>query len=173
MLTASTKAINAPVIDVVLVPPSAWITSQSIHMVFSPNAFKSTTERSALPISLCISIVLPSILSLAISLGFLTWVDLGNILYSAVIHPSPEPFKNGGTLSSIDAVHITLVSPTSINTDPSANLVYFLVILTGLICSFFLPSILMQSPSRIILLLLIYKCIIIMQHFVNIFILFI
>ena len=66
------------------------------------------------------------------------------MLYSAVIHPSPEPFKKGGTFSSIEAVHNTLVSPTSINTEPSAYLVKFLVILTGLICSFFLPLLLIQ-----------------------------
>ena len=74
------------------------------------------------------------------SLIFLTWVDLGSILYSQVIHPSPFPLRKDGTLSSIDAVHITLVSPVSISTEPSAYFVKFLVILTFLLSSFFLPS---------------------------------
>ena len=57
--SASTMATNAPVIAAVRVPPSAWITSQSIHRVLSPMADKSTTERSALPIRRWISIVRP------------------------------------------------------------------------------------------------------------------
>src|SRR5690349_12694794 len=40
--------------------------------------------------------------------------------YSAVTHPLPVPRRNGGTRSSVEAVQITLVLPTSINTDPSA-----------------------------------------------------
>ncbi len=36
--TASARATYAPVIDAVRVPPSAWRTSQSSWMVFSPSA---------------------------------------------------------------------------------------------------------------------------------------
>ena len=42
--------------------------------------------------------------------------------YSAVIQPLPLLRKNGGTRSSSFAVQMTLVSPISINTEPSAVL---------------------------------------------------
>jgi hypothetical protein len=42
-----------------LVPPSAWITSQSIQIVRSPIADIFATDLIERPISLCISIVLP------------------------------------------------------------------------------------------------------------------
>ena len=42
--------------------------------------------------------------------------------YSAVIQPLPLLRRNGGTRSSSLAVQITLVSPISINTEPSAVL---------------------------------------------------
>ena len=120
---ASATATNAPVIDAVLVPPSAWITSQSTQIVLSPNLFKSTTDLIALPINLCISCVLPSIFPLDASLIFLCCVALGSIEYSAFIHPVPLFLKKGGTFSSTDAVHITFVSPISIRTEPSAYFV--------------------------------------------------
>jgi hypothetical protein len=47
-------------------------------------------------------------------------VARGSIPYSEVIQPSPWPLRNGGTLSSMLAVQITLVSPTSMSADPSA-----------------------------------------------------
>ena len=56
---ASTSATNAPVIDAVRVPPSAWMTSQSIQIVRSPSDFRSTTERRERPTSRWISIVRP------------------------------------------------------------------------------------------------------------------
>jgi hypothetical protein len=40
--------------------------------------------------------------------------------YSAVTQPSPLPRLCGGTFSSTDAVHSTLVWPNSISTEPSA-----------------------------------------------------
>src|ERR1700733_14067079 len=40
--------------------------------------------------------------------------------YSAVTQPWPLPRRNGGTPSSILAVHSTRVSPNSTSTDPSA-----------------------------------------------------
>jgi len=136
-------ATKAPVIDAVLVPPSACITSQSRRIVLSPSACMSTTDLMLRPISLCISCVLPPILPFADSLGVLTPVDLGSMEYSAVTQPpSDSALRKKGTLSSTVAVHMTLVSPTSISTDPSACLLYSLVILTGLIWPGFLPSIL-------------------------------
>jgi hypothetical protein len=48
---ARPSATNAPVIEAVRVPPSAWITSQSIQMVRSPSRFKSATARRERPIS--------------------------------------------------------------------------------------------------------------------------
>src|SRR5699024_11248789 len=77
---------------------------------------KSTTERSARPISLCISIVLPLTLPFEDSRTFLVFVARGNIEYSAVIHPLPCPRKKCGTLFSILALQITFVPPTSIKT---------------------------------------------------------
>ncbi|CNU11043.1 Uncharacterised protein [Salmonella enterica subsp. enterica serovar Bovismorbificans] len=47
LFSASANATQAPVIDAVRVPPSAWITSQSSVMVNSPSVFRSTAARSA------------------------------------------------------------------------------------------------------------------------------
>jgi len=47
-------------------------------------------------------------------------VERGSMPYSAVIQPLPSPRRNGGTLFSTEAVQITLVSPNSTNTEPSA-----------------------------------------------------
>jgi len=41
--------------------------------------------------------------------------------YSAVIQPLPVPLRNGGTRSSTVAVHMTLVLPMLMSTEPSAN----------------------------------------------------
>ena len=48
---ASPMATNAPVMDAVRVPPSAWMTSQSRKMVRSPSLSMSVTARSERPIS--------------------------------------------------------------------------------------------------------------------------
>jgi len=48
---ASAIATKPPVIDAVRVPPSAWMTSQSIHTVRSPSAGRLVTARSERPIS--------------------------------------------------------------------------------------------------------------------------
>ncbi len=48
------------------------------------------------------------------------WVARGSIEYSAVTQPLPVFFKKDGTLSSMLAVHSTLVLPASIRADPSA-----------------------------------------------------
>jgi hypothetical protein len=47
-------------------------------------------------------------------------VARGSMPYSAVTQPLPVLRRNGGTLSSMLAVQITLVWPTSISTEPSA-----------------------------------------------------
>jgi hypothetical protein len=54
-------AIQAPVIAAVLVPPSAWITSQSTRIIISGIADRSTTDRSARPINLEISFERPPV----------------------------------------------------------------------------------------------------------------
>ena len=117
---ARARAIYPPVIDVVLVPPSAWRTSQSIVINRSPNFSKSIEALKALPINLWISTVLPDNFPFADSLEFLSFVALGNIEYSAVNQPFPVPLKNGGTLSLTLAVQRTFVFPISIKTEPSA-----------------------------------------------------
>ena len=48
----SFSAINEPEIDAVLVPPSAWMTSQSIIICKSFNASKLITDLNDLPINL-------------------------------------------------------------------------------------------------------------------------
>ena len=55
----SESATQAPVIAAVRVPPSAWITSQSMVIWRSPSACRSMTERSERPISRWISTVRP------------------------------------------------------------------------------------------------------------------
>jgi len=56
------------------------------------------------------------------SLLILSCVDLGNIPYSAVTHPFPDPLSHLGTFSSIDAVQTTWVSPDLIKQEASAFL---------------------------------------------------
>src|SRR6202000_3141076 len=58
-VTASANPTYAPVMAAVRVPPSACSTSQSIAMVFSPNAARSMHARSDLPTSRLISCVRP------------------------------------------------------------------------------------------------------------------
>src|SRR3990167_5691646 len=111
--TASWAATKAPVMAAVRVPPSAWITSQSSWMVRSPSFFKSNTARSERPIRRWISCVRPLCLPLAASRSLRLWVARGSMPYSAVTQPSPLPRLCGGTRSSTDAVHSTLVLPNS------------------------------------------------------------
>ena len=49
------RATQPPVIEAERVPPSAWITSQSMVIVFSPSAARFTTERMERPIRRWIS----------------------------------------------------------------------------------------------------------------------
>ena len=107
-------------IEAVRVPPSAWITSQSSHSVRSPRRSSRTTDRIERPISRWISMVRPPTLPCEASRAVRVLVARGSMPYSAVTQPLPVPRRNGGTRSSIDAVQITRVRPTSISTDPSA-----------------------------------------------------
>ena len=118
--TASCAATKAPVIAAVRVPPSAWITSQSSAIVRSPSNCKSNTARMERPIRRWISCVRPLCLPLAASRSLRVWVERGSMPYSAVTQPSPLPRLCGGTRSSTEAVHNTLVPPKAINTEPSA-----------------------------------------------------
>src|SRR3990172_221978 len=117
---ASASATKAPEMDAVLVPPSAWTTSQSVQMVRSPSLGRSITARSERPMSRWISCVRPDTFPFAASRGIRSFEERGSMLYSAVTQPVPVPFRNGGTLSSTVAAQITLVSPTSMSTEPSA-----------------------------------------------------
>src|SRR5215472_6423684 len=117
---ARPRATKAPVMDAVRVPPSAWMTSQSRVMVRSPNRLRSTTARRARPIRRWISWVRPLWRPRAASRGVRVRVERGSMLYSAVIQPLPAPLRKAGTVSSIEAVQITRVLPTSISAEPSA-----------------------------------------------------
>ena len=66
-VTASCSATKAPVMLAVRVPPSAWITSQSIWMVRSPSAARLITARRLRPIRRWISCVRPDCLPRAAS----------------------------------------------------------------------------------------------------------
>ena len=104
-------------IAAVRVPPSAWMTSQSIQIVRSPSFAISTTARSERPMRRWISWERP--LGPFALAGRRVFVERGSIPYSAVTQPWPLPFRNGGTFSSTEAVQITLVSPNATSTEPS------------------------------------------------------
>src|SRR4030066_462881 len=137
----------APVIDAVLVPRSACMTSQSMYMFLSPRAERSVTALRLLPMSLWISWVPPPTFPAEDSLCILLWDDLGSMAYSAVIQPFPFPIRKGGTRSSTVAAQMTFVSPISMRTEPSANLRYPLVTFTGRRSAGVLPSVLNEFPA--------------------------
>src|SRR5437016_2506018 len=91
----------------------------------------SVTALNERPIKRWISSVRPPCLPLEASRTARSGVARGSMAYSAVTQPRFWPLRNGGTFSSTDTVQITLVSPISINTDPSAYLMKSRVILTG------------------------------------------
>src|ERR1700728_3351848 len=107
--------------EAVRVPPSAWSTSQSTVIWFSPSATRSQTDRSERAMSRWISWVRPDCRPRAASRSTRSGVDPGSIEYSAVTQPFPVPRIHGGTRSSSDAVHKTLVRPMVTSTDPGAN----------------------------------------------------
>src|SRR5665213_1248844 len=90
----------------------------------SPKASKSTIDRKALPINLCISWVLPSIFPLTAAREVRSAVLRGSMEYSAVTQPLPFPRKKDGISSDTDALHKTWVFPMDTKTDPSAYRVY-------------------------------------------------
>ena len=104
----------------VRVPPSAWRTSQSRTMVFSPSALVSMTARSERPTSREISWVRPPIRPLTDSRSERVFVERGSMAYSAVTQPVPFPLSQRGTPSVNDAAHSTRVRPNSTRTLPSA-----------------------------------------------------
>ena len=128
----------APVMDAVRVPPSASSTSQSSVIVLSPSAFRSTAWRRLRPISRWISTLRPSFL--IPSRFFRSVVEAGSIAYSAVTHPCPLPFRNGGTASSTLAVQITRVFPVAIRQLPYAVRTKSVSMETGRFSSGLLPS---------------------------------
>ena len=58
-MSASCSATHAPVMDAVRVPPSAWITSQSMVTVTSPSFSMRTTLRRLRPMRRAISMLRP------------------------------------------------------------------------------------------------------------------
>src|ERR1035437_689543 len=124
-------ATKAPVTDAVRVPPSAWMTSQSMITVRSPSALISTAARMERPIRRWISCVRPEGRPLVTSRGVRLAVARGSIEYSAVTQPFPLLRRNGGTVSSTVAAHKTCVFPTLINAEPSAVMRQPVVICTG------------------------------------------
>src|SRR5580693_7917631 len=109
--------------DAVRVPPSAWRTSQSTVICTSPSATRSHTARSERAMSRWISWVRPDCLPLAASREARSGVEPGSIEYSAVTQPLPLPRIQGGTRSSTEAVHRTLVRPIDTSTEPGAKTV--------------------------------------------------
>ena len=112
-------------------PPSAWMTSQSIQIVRSPSSSSFVTARSDRPMSRWISCVRPPTFPDEASRVVRVVVARGSMPYSAVTQPLPLLRRNGGTRSSTLAVQITLVRPASMSTEPSGCIRYCGVIVTG------------------------------------------
>jgi hypothetical protein len=109
---------HPPVMPAVRVPPSAWSTSQSIRMVYSPKAIVAMAARNERPIRRWISWVRPP--GPFRSRWVRSTVARGSMAYSAVTQPSPVPFLNPGTPGSTLAVQCTRVPPMRMRQDPSA-----------------------------------------------------
>ena len=124
----------------VRVPPSAWSTSQSTAMVFSPSAARSIQARNERPTRRLISWVRPPSRPFTDSRSDRVWVAAGSIAYSAVSQPSPEPLRHRGTPSLTLAVHITRVSPKATRTEPAGCEVKPRVMTTGRSSSSSRPS---------------------------------
>ena len=102
---ASARATYAPVIAAVRVPPSAWSTSQSIMIEFSPSADRSIAARSERPTRREISCVRPPTLPRTDSRSLRVLVARGSMAYSAVIQPRPVSLRHRGTPAVNDAAH--------------------------------------------------------------------
>ncbi len=115
---ASASATHPPVMPAVRVPPSAWSTSQSTRMVYSPNAIvrHRRAERAA-DQALDLLGAPPGPFR---SRWVRSTVARGSMAYSAVTQPSPVPFLNPGTPGSTLAVQCTRVPPIRMRQDPSA-----------------------------------------------------
>src|SRR5450759_3804968 len=147
--SARTSATKPPVMDAVRVPPSAWMTSQSIQIVRSPSSGSRVTERSDRPIRRWISCVRPPTFPVLASRCVRVFVARGSMPYSAVTQPFPVLRMNGGTRSSTLDVQITRVRPTSISTDPSACARKPGVIVVGRSCEGERPSMrVMNNPFQ-------------------------
>src|ERR1700722_13428331 len=118
----SASATQAPVIEAVRVPPSAWITSQSTVIWRSPSASRSTVARKERPIRRWISTVRPFCLPADASRRVRSRVARGSMPYSAVTQPRPCPWSHGVSRSSKVAVTSTWVSPNLTMQEPSAYL---------------------------------------------------
>jgi hypothetical protein len=109
-------------------------------MVFSPSAARSIHARNDRPTRRLISCVLPPTRPLTDSLSERSWVAAGNIAYSAVSQPCPDPLRQRGTPSVTLAVHMTRVWPNSTSTEPAGWLVKPRVMVTGRSSSSSRPS---------------------------------
>ena len=107
--------------EAVRVPPSACRASQSTVICTSPRVTRSQTARRDRAISRWISWVRPDCLPLAASRDARSGVEPGSMEYSAVTHPLPLPRIHGGTRSSTEAVHSTLVWPNVTSTEPGRH----------------------------------------------------
>src|SRR5579862_5146448 len=116
------RATKLPVMAAVRVPPSAWITSQSILTWRSPRPGRSVTARRLRPIRRWISWVRPLWAPRVASRLPRVPVARGSMPYSAVTQPRPLLRRNGGTEFSTDAVQSTWVSPNLTRQEPSAYL---------------------------------------------------
>src|ERR1700677_1587361 len=106
--------------EAVRVPPSAWMTSQSMVICRSPSALRSATERRLRPIRRWISTVRPFCLPAEASRRVRSRVARGSMPYSAVIQPRAWPLSQCGRRSSSVAVTRTCVSPNFTKQEPSA-----------------------------------------------------
>ena len=107
----------------VLVPPSAWRTSQSSVTCCSTRTERSVTARRLRPMRRWISWVRPDWRPLAASRSTRSGEEPGNIEYSAVTQPLPVPRSHLGASSENEAVQRTAVRPILTRTEPGANLV--------------------------------------------------
>lgn len=107
----------------VLVPPSAWRTSQSRVTCCSTRTDRSVTARRLRPMRRCISWVRPDWRPLAASRSTRSGEEPGNIEYSAVTQPLPVPRSHLGASSEKEAVQSTAVRPILTSTEPAANFV--------------------------------------------------
>jgi hypothetical protein len=111
-LMASTSATKAPVIAAVRVPPSAWITSQSRVIVYSPSAQVHGGAQGAADEALDLQRA-PALLAAGRLATHTLPVERGSMPYSAVTQPWPRPRRKRGTPSSTLAVQSTRVRRSS------------------------------------------------------------